>query len=59
MLGIQKYAGDWFFSTENFVVKDSESSTIDFARTFEILFFSPIKEELVFRGLTFHLLYNR
>ncbi|ETV69535.1 hypothetical protein H257_14771 [Aphanomyces astaci] len=47
----------WQYWTNNWVFTWSNYSTLQ--HVLEILLFSPIKEELVFRGVAFHLVVNR
>ncbi|EQC30979.1 hypothetical protein SDRG_11452 [Saprolegnia diclina VS20] len=53
----QWHTSDWFLSLDNYY--DPATGQLQLARVLEILLLSPIKEEIVFRGLAFHLLLNR
>ncbi|OQR84477.1 hypothetical protein ACHHYP_13327 [Achlya hypogyna] len=56
VVGYQWLQDDWFLSWDNYY---DARGILQLPRVLEILVLSPIKEELVFRGLTLHLLLNR
>ncbi|KAF0720298.1 Aste57867_417 [Aphanomyces stellatus] len=54
----QAWTREWVLSLANYYSSHGDNS-LQVAHLAEILVLSPIKEELVFRGLVFHLLLNR
>ncbi|KDO26699.1 hypothetical protein SPRG_20497 [Saprolegnia parasitica CBS 223.65] len=57
VVAYQWHTTAWFLSLDNYY--DAVTGQLQLARICEILLLSPIKEEIVFRGLAFHLLLNR
>ncbi|ETV93276.1 hypothetical protein H310_12706 [Aphanomyces invadans] len=57
----QRHTNEWIWSWGNYYSVDGTSATHELQRShiLEILVLSPIKEELVFRGVAFHVLSNR
>ncbi|KAH9111924.1 hypothetical protein LEN26_009003 [Aphanomyces euteiches] len=56
-VGYQHVANDWVMSWANYY--GSSKDSVQWPHVLEILVLSPLKEELVFRGLVYHLLLNR
>jgi membrane protease YdiL (CAAX protease family) len=54
---IQWFTGNWIFSLSNFL--DHQQTKIDYFKVFEFIMFIPLKEEIIFRGIIYYLLYNR
>ena len=56
-LVLQSVTNRWVFSMDNFL--NEETGGIEHFKLFQLLFFIPIKEEIVFRGIIFTILNNR
>jgi len=55
MVGLQVWSNRWMFSLKNYLKDDQ----FDPSATAEMLLFSPIREEIIFRGVMFSIFYRR
>lgn len=53
----QWYFDRWYYSLSNVV--SVETGAFDLERILALVFIAPLQEELIFRAIIFHILYNR
>lgn len=66
LIGLQAVTGNWYMGFSNFLAPDASADPsgetpklVGYYNVFNLVFFDPIKEEIVFRGCLFYVLYHR
>ena len=60
LVWVQYSNGRWFMSFANYMATDgTDASYIKYSRVLGIMISDPLKEEFIFRGCIFYLLYRR